>query len=209
MAFVLGRQIAATVPMKVAWCGATATSRRTYRVLQSSNGGASFPTTLSPSTTLTSTIRTLAVGPAYAWRVRTVDAANRAGPFVSSPASRVGRYEDSSTAIAFAAGWRVARSSTYSGRTERYATSTAATATLTLPAGSRAFAIVASRASARGQFQVWVDGVLVATISQKSSTSTTRMVLYGGSVSTSASHVVVIRPAGNGRIDIDAILTLR
>ena len=90
-----------------------------------------------------------------------------------------------------------------------FATSTAATATLALPAGTRAFAIVSSRASNRGSFRVYVDGNLVATVSQKVTKAVYQIVVYARSVTSTAPHTIVILPAGNGRIDLDAILTLQ
>jgi hypothetical protein len=40
---------------------------------------------------------------------------------------------------------------------------------------------------------------LVATVSQKSPGTTPRLALYAGAVTSSASHTVVIRPAGSER----------
>ena len=207
--FILGSKTSATVPVRVAWCGLTSTSAKTFRVVQSSNGGVSFPTTLYASTKLTSTTRSVTVGGNYAWRVRTVDGSRRVSAYATSLTSRVLRFQDTDASIVYTAGWSQLKSSSFSGGSELYATSTAATATLALPAGTRAFAIVSSRASNRGSFRVYVDGNLVATVSQKVTKAVYQIVVYARSVTSTAPHTIVILPAGNGRIDLDAILTLQ
>jgi hypothetical protein len=207
--FILGSKTSATVPLRVAWCGLTATSSRIYRVLQSSNGGVTFPSVVASATKLTSAIRSLTVGANYAWRVRTSDGAGRVSAYATSITSKVLRFDNTNPSIAYSAGWGLVKSSLFSGGSEVYATSAAASATLALPAGTRAFAIVSSRASNRGSFKVFVDGVLVATVSQKVSKTVYQIVVYSRAVTSTASHTIVIQPAGNGRIDLDAILTLQ
>jgi hypothetical protein len=71
------------------------------------------------------------------------------------------------------------------------------------------FAIAGPRTSSRGSFRVYVDGVLVATVSERASTTQYRKVLYVRALTPGVAHTIVIRPAGNGRIDLDAILTLQ
>jgi hypothetical protein len=56
---------------------------------------------------------------------------------------------------------------------------------------------------------VWVDGVAVATVSEKVSGATQyRKVLYVRGVSTGIAHTIRLVAVGNGRVDLDAILTL-
>ena len=56
---------------------------------------------------------------------------------------------------------------------------------------------------------MWVDGVNVATVSEKVSGATQyRKVLYVRGLSTGTSHTVRLVAVGNGRVDLDAILTL-
>ena len=207
--FILGSKTSATVPVHVAWCGLTQTSTRTFRVLQSSNGGHSFPSTLYASTKLTSTTRSLVVGANYAWRVRTIDGSRRVSAYATSLTSTVQRFQNTSPWIVYSAGWGLSKSANYSGGSEQYSSSATATATLALPADTRAFAVVSSKASNHGSFKIFVDGALVATVSQKVSKTAYQIVGYVRGVTSSAPHTIVFAPVGNGRIDLDAILTLQ
>jgi hypothetical protein len=193
----------------VGWCGLTSTSKRLFRVLQSSNGGASYGTTVYSSTTATSTTRSLSVGASYRFRVRTGDGAGRYSGYATSVTTKVLRFDDKSASIVYSSGWATASSSNYSSGTEHYATSSGASATFVLPASTRTFAIVGSRASTRGSYQVWVDDVLVGTVSQKASSSAYKVIQYVRSVTSTATHTIKLVPVGNGRIDLDAILAIQ
>ena len=118
--------------------------------------------------------------------------------------------QDSTTSsVRYSSGWTVARGSGYSGGTEHYATRTSASATYTVK-GARGFAIVSSKASTRGSIRVYVDGRLVATVSERSGTAY-KVVVYarGLTYGASTSHAIKLVPAGNGRVDLDAFVILR
>ena len=155
--------------------------------------------------------RTLATGTSYRWKVRTVDTAGRIGGYRASPATRLARIQDSRAEITYAGSWHAASTSAASGGTERYTSSAGASATVTV-GNVRAFAIVGPRSSHRGSFRVYVDGALVATVSERSAGSTTshRRVLYARSVTSGpgVTHTISLVAVGNGRIDLDAFLTL-
>ena len=73
--------------------------------------------------------------------------------------------------------------------------------------GVRSFAIVGPKSSTRGSIKVFVDGLLVKTVSERATTTVYRRVLYVRSL-TSGPHTIRIESAGGGRVDLDAILTL-
>jgi hypothetical protein len=211
--FVTNSTIGSTVPVRVAWCGvaASGSSVKSYRIEQGTNGGSTFPTVVTASTTGTSTTRNATPGTAYAWRARTTDSRNRAGAFAPSLTSKVAVIQDTSSAIHYSTGWSTATATRYSGHKEHATTRAGATATLTVT-NVRAIAIVASKAARRGTFHVYVDAVRVTTtaISEKASTAAWRRVLFVRGLTSGAgvSHTVTIRASGNGRVDLDAILTL-
>ncbi len=206
VSFIGGSVMSSTVPMRLSWCGVTATSARTYRIAQSTNGGATYPTTIISSTSATSSSRSLSVGTRYAWLARTTDSAHRTGPWAASASARLWRFQD--TQLTYRGTWHATTSSSYSGRTERYATSRSASASVVLPSSARAFAVVASKSPTRGSFRVYVDNVWVATVSERSSRAGFRIVLTAKGLVSGVSHTIKIVPYGNGRIDIDAILAL-
>jgi hypothetical protein len=208
---VAGSTIASTTPIRLSWCGVTksGTSVKAYRLQQSTNGGTTWPSTLASATTTASRTINAAVRTTYRWRVRTTDSAGRVGAYAASASSRIGRYQDSSTAIAYSSGWRSSSTSTASGGAVRFASRAGASAVIMLT-NVRQVGFVGPRSSTRGSFRVFVDGVLVATVSERASTAASRRVLYVRSLTSGAgvTHRIELRAVGNGRIDLDAILAL-
>ena len=204
--------IGSTVPLRVSWCGATAspTTVRGYTAQQSSTGGSTWPTAaILTATKATSSTRNLSVGATYQWRTRTIDSVGRTGAYRTSLTARIARYQENSTAITYAGTWGTSKSSSYSGGAERWTRTAGATATITLT-NARQFAIVGPRSSTRGSFRIYVDDVLVATVSERATKPITRRVLYVRSLTAGANvkHKIQVRAVGNGRIDLDAILSL-
>jgi hypothetical protein len=209
--FVTNSTMGTTIPMRVTWCGVTtsATSVRSHKVQQSSNSGSTYPTTLFTATTGKSTTRNLTKDDDYRWRIRTVDTAGRTGSYRSSLVSIVRRYQDNSSRITYSTGWGSSSAGTPSGGTERFTTSAGKSASITVT-NVRAFAIVGPKSSTRGSFKVFVDNVLVATVSETASATGYRRILYWKPLTsgTGISHSIRIESTSSARIDLDAILTL-
>ncbi len=124
---------------------------------------------------------------------------------------RVLLVQDSSTgSVKYGGTWGVWKSTRFSGGSERYASSTTASASYTV-VGARGFAIVSSTGTGRGTMRVYVDGKLVATVGQGASSTQYKRVIFARSLTFGAttSHTIKVVPAGNGRIDFDAIVILR
>jgi hypothetical protein len=209
--FVSGASISSKVPLRLNWCGITASSAtvRSYRVLQSTNAGSTFPKTVASATTARSITLPLSTNTNYAWKVRTTDSRGHVSAYPMTLLSRISLYQDTSPAITYSIGWKVATGSGYSGSKEHYTTMAGATATMTVT-NVRAIAIVASKASTRGSLRLYVDGILAATVSERSSTAAWRKILVARALSSGAgvTHQIQVQSLGNGRIDLDAILTL-
>ena len=209
LSFITGSTIGSTTPMKLSWCGALASGKlKSYRVDQSTNGGSSYKTLLK-ATKSTSSTRSLGTSTRYRWRAQTTDTRARKGSYRTSLVARLARVEDSSSSVVYAGSWLTHSTSSVSGGTEHYTTTAGASATVTVGTTARAFAIVGPRSSTRGSFQVYVDGVAVATVSEKVSGSTLyKRVLYTRSLTPGTTHTIAVVASGNGRVDLDAILTL-
>ena len=90
------------------------------------------------------------------------------------------------------------------------------TATLTT-AGARArttfsgrgIALVAPIGTTRGSAAIYVDGVYRGTVSFRSSTNRSRVVMYSTTFGALGTHSIDIRLTGNGRVDVDAFVILR
>ena len=211
LGFITNSTIGSTVPAKLNWCGITRSgySVHSYTVGQSTNGGTSYASKPIISSTATSSTRNLSLSTTYRWRARTIDSAHRTGSYRYSLTSRISRYQETSTAIAWAGSWGKSTSGSPSGGAEKYTTARGASATIYL-SNVRQFAVVGPRSTTRGSFEVWVDGSKVATISEHASSTVYRRVLYVRSLTSGAgvTHRIEIRAVGNGRIDLDAILSL-
>ena len=166
--FITNSTMGTTVPMKLSWCGVTAssTSVRSYRVYQSTNGGSTYPTKLFDATTARSSTRALSVSKDYRWKVRTLDKAGRSGLYRASLVSRITRIQNTSAAIVYTGTWATSTTSNASGGSEKYTSQTGAAATITVT-GVRSFAIVGPKSSTRGSIKVFVDGLLVKTVSER------------------------------------------
>ena len=211
LSFRTGSTVGKTIPMRLSWCGvpASGASVKSYRVAQGTNGGATFPSLIASATTSTHSTRKLAINTSYAWRVRTTDTKGRAGYWVASLTSRIRRYQENSSAIKYSSGWKTGSTSKFYGGKSRFTTKSGATATIHVT-NVRAFAIVATEASSRGKFYVYIDGSRRGPYTQKASKTGYRRVVYSAGLSSGAgvSHTITIKSASRSRIDIDAILTL-
>ncbi len=213
LGFRKGATMGSTIPMTLSWCGVvpSSASLRSYRIIQSTDAGSTFPGVISGATTSTASLRNLATNRTYAWKVRTADTNGQTGAYVPSLTSRLTRYQEKSSRFKYSSGWKTSSNKHYSGKKERYTTKKGATATITVT-NVRAFAIVASKAKGRGSFKVYVDGIRVTptAIKQASSKTRWRNVQYVRGLTSGAgvSHRITIKSATKARVDLDAILTL-
>ena len=56
---------------------------------------------------------------------------------------------------------------------------------------------------------MWVDGVLAATINLRSSKTLYRQLVFSRHFTTLGTHTIEMRPAGGGRVYLDAFLVYR
>jgi hypothetical protein len=71
--------------------------------------------------------------------------------------------------------------------------------------------VIAPESPGRGRAEVWIDGVLAATIDTYRSTTTPRQVMFTRTFTTSGTHtirMVVLGTSGRARVDLDAFLVL-
>ena len=154
--------------------------------------------------------RTFAVGHTYQLRVRALDAAGNASPWVASPATGSYLVQETSSRISRGGIWH-RRSAPYaSGGSVLYATHSGAWYGLTF--SGRGIAIIAPLAPGRTTFDVYLDGVKVARVSELASSYRARRILYAVTGLPAGSHkfrVVAEVTPGHQRMDLDALLVLR
>ena len=68
---------------------------------------------------------------------------------------------------------------------------------------------VATRTTSSGRAEVRIDGVLVGTVQLDRASTAYRQLVLGWHLSTMDWHTIEIRPLGDGRVDLDAIVILR
>ena len=141
----------------------------------------------------------------YQFRTRILDKKNHTA-YGYGPKFKVARTQNTSTSIHFSSGWTKTSKGSPSGGNSQTTTGKGKTATMTFT--GRGFAIVGTVGKGRGSFTVYVDGVKVTSSAVKTSSTKThdRRVLYARTTA-NGTHTIKVVTSGNGRVDLDAILT--
>lgn len=196
-----------TMNARISWSGSDAgTGIARYEIQVSVNGGA-FASTSLPTATSTSINRTLTDEKSYRFRVRATDKQGNVSAWVNGPAFKPGRIQNTSTSIKYGGPWATISTSSALGGSHRYASSLSASASITRTV--RDFGFVATKSPGSGSAQVWIDGVLAATIDLRSTSIKYRQLVFSRHFSTIGSHKLEIRPIGGGRVYLDAFLVMR
>jgi subtilisin family serine protease len=154
--------------------------------------------------------RTVALGHAYALRIRARDAAGNWSGWVESGTLSPGLSQDTSPSLVRSTGWARSRSTSMSGGTSLYATRRGVSMTRTFT--GRAIALVAPKGPQRGRAYIYIDGVRVTRISLYRSTRLNRVIVYTRTWSNSGPHslkVVHEGTKGRPRFDVDAFVIVR
>ena len=152
-----------------------------------------------------------AQGHTYYFQVRGFDVFGNPTAYSSVKSANVPLNENSA-AFTYSSGWSgVSATNRYLG-TYRYATT--AGRYLSGRADTSSFTVIGDKCAVCGQFRVYVDGVLKATVDTRASTTYPRQVLYAGStllggVKSHSIKIVVVGTAGRPRVDIDGIALSR
>ena len=175
-----------------------------YQVRQSIDGHAfSAPVGSSSS----SAVRQLVPGHAYRFSVRSVDGIGHIGPWMASQAFMPRAVAQSSPLVHYHGSWTTSTSTTWWGSTARSSSSAGATATYTFTGKSIAW--VGLKAYNRGKAQVFVNGVLKATVDLYSATTKKQVVVWSQTYSTSATRTITVKVLGTvhrPRVDVDGFI---
>jgi hypothetical protein len=203
-----------TVPVRISWGGSLAGSSGALFQVSQNVDGAGFETFASTTTT-TSFVRSLAFGHSYQFEVRVRDSGGNTSAWQVGPTFTPTLYQETSNLasakVTYSGTWSSQSSTAYSSGTAKYASVANASATFTAT-GVRSIGFVTTRATTRGWFKIYVDGVYKGTFSPSSAPTTYRMLFYQFSWSTAGNHnlkVVVVGTAGHPRVDVDAFVVLK
>jgi hypothetical protein len=192
--------------VRLAWTGADATSGvARYELAQSTDGGAW--TTVSSALGVPTLDRLLSPSHTYRFRVRAVDRAGNTGAWMSGPTFRLTAYSELNGRLRYTGTWTTSSSTVYWGGRVRSASRAGARATIAVT--GRSVEWVARKGPTRGRAQVYVNGVLVATVDLYASTYQNQRVAWAANWSTSATRTISIRvlgTSGRPRVDVDAFV---
>jgi hypothetical protein len=119
-------------------------------------------------------------------------------------------YEETSSVFAWSSGWTRSTAPGSSGGAIRSASAPGATATVRFT--GRSVGWYARRGPGQGFAQVWVDGVLLATVNLEATAVQPSLAVYRRTWSSSGAHTLKIRVLGTlGRpaVEVDAVEVVR
>lgn len=206
--FIVGSAVTSTglIPTRFSWSAEDAVSGiARYEAAITTDDGAHTPLELNLATPALTV--NLAAGHTYRFRIRAVDVAGNNGPWLYGKRLVVNAYQEGSSRFTWKGAWsRPSKAGYWSGR-ER--ASAAAGARVTFTSTGRDLAWIGSLGASRGSAAVYVDGLLVQTVSLHSSITYKRRVITTLSWSTAANRkieIVVSGSAAHPRVDLDAFV---
>ncbi|HYK96123.1 MAG TPA: fibronectin type III domain-containing protein [Candidatus Dormibacteraeota bacterium] len=197
-----------TARVTTSWSACDADGIKSYVLQRQVNGGAWAGVSL-PTATTTAINQGLTFGTTYRFRVVATDKTGVATSYVYGSSFKPIVSDNTSTAIRYAGSWGTATSGSYYGGHARDASAAGASATFWFTGSSVAW--ITYKSTGRGSATIYVDGVLRATVSLYSTTTTAKAQVYAFNWATSGSHsirIVVAGTAGHPRVDVDAFLRL-
>jgi len=197
-----------TVRVKETWGACDADGISSFKLQRQVSGGSWSTMTLS-SATATKIYQSLTKGKVYRYRVRATDKTGLTSTYAYSPSFKAVVSDETSSLLSYAGAWSIGTYSAYFGGHDRYTKAAGASATYTFTGSSAAW--VSKKSSSRGSAQVYVDGVLVATINLYATTATNRAQVFAFNWGTNGTHtirIVNLATSGHPRIDLDAMVRL-
>jgi hypothetical protein len=199
---------ATSFSVREAWSGSDAGVGLLRFELQRQVDGGSWTAQALPTPLTTSINPNFGIGHVYHYRVRGVDKNGNVSGWKYGQYLNASRYEETSSLVTYVGTWTLSPlNSANSGGFTKYAFGGSKTATFTVTA--RDFAFVAPVSSTRGTARIYLDGVLVGTISEANASTLYRRVLWSHHFTSLASHTLRVYVTGTGRIDVDCFLALR
>lgn len=195
--------------VKVSWGGTdTGSGIASYDVARSYNGGTY--TTIASATTATSIDWTMTPGYSYRFRVRARDKAGNVGAWVYGSTWYPVLTQNSSSSVVYTGSWATTSNAENSGASAK--SSTAAGASVSYTFTGRAVAWVTTLRPEAGAVQVWVDGVLAATVDTFADAAAYRQIVFSKAWTSYATHtikLVVVGTADHPLAELDAFEVIR
>jgi hypothetical protein len=161
-------------------------------------------------TTSTTLIFVLNQGHSYRFRVRARDVAGNVGAWVYTSTWTGSLLQNTSTSLVYAGTWATSSDAANSGGSVRSATSPGASVSYAF--SGRAVAWLTTLRPDAGAVQVWVDGILEATVDTHADATAYRQIVFSKAWASYASHtikLVVVGTAGHPTGVLDAFEVIR
>jgi hypothetical protein len=206
----------ADIPVKVTWSATDAlTGVAAYELQESTNGGTSWsPVTLPTPTTTTMTFDLAPGSTQYRFRERATDGVGNRSSFATGPTFRVSLHQETSPPVTLTSQWLTVNDPNASGGAMVRAFQAGEMATFNTTS-ARHLAWVARKGPNAGIAEVYVDGVLEATVDLYSASIRNQRVVFSKKVSAGDPHEMVIKVTGTknpassaANIFLDAIARL-
>ncbi|MEP7378043.1 MAG: choice-of-anchor D domain-containing protein [Chloroflexota bacterium] len=152
----------------------------------------------------------LTPGHAYTFRVKADDNATNACNWVVGPRLSLKTYQEANWAVTYKGKWIKKTGQSFWGGATKASVKSGATASVTFT--GRSFGWVTMYGPDRGKAEVYVNGVLAATVDLYSPTATSKVVAWAGSWDTASARTVTIKvlgTSGRPRVDLDAFLIIK
>jgi len=194
------------VPIRAAWTGSDVGSGIDHYLLWLSKDGGGW-TSLSTSLTSSSYLSRLASGHTYRFAVRPVDRAGNVGAVRAGSTFRLTAIQQTTSAVHYRGTWATSTSTMWWGGTAKSSSTKGSTATYTYTGKSIAW--VGLKGYNRGKAQVYVNGVLKATVDLYSGTTLRQRIIWSANYTTSATRTITIKvlgTSGRPRVDVDGFI---
>jgi hypothetical protein len=197
------------VPVRLTWSGSDAGSGvGPYAVSRSTDGHPYV--SVSTALTGTSLTRNLSTGHTYGFAIRATDKVGNTGAWAYGSVFRVTAISQASSAVHYHGTWATSTSTTWWGGTARWSSMKGSTVSYTFT--GKSIALVGLKAANRGKANVYVNGVLNATVDLYSATTLRQRIVWSANYATSATRTVTIKvlgTSGRPRVDIDGFVVVR
>lgn len=193
----------AALPITVSWSATDAGAGvKSYDVKRRKDGAAYK--VIASAISGTSLNTTMKAGHSYRFKVRARDNAGNVSSWTGSYAWGASLAQQTSGSVTYTGTWSSESVAAYSGGSARYATAAAASASYSF--SGRSVAWVTRLAPTSGAVQVFVDGVLAATVDTTAPSTSERVVAFSKSWSSYGAHtikLVVVGTTDRPRVDLD------
>ncbi len=204
---VLQGALGSQVRIRLGWTAVDPGSGITSFQLQRSLDGKAFTTIGPPSASAKTFDWGLTPGRLYRFRIRATDREGNRSTYIAWPDLTPTVHQETSSLAKYTGSWTVSRNTKMSGGGGRYTSSS--TRRFAFAFTGRNVAWVATKTTSSGRAQVFIDGVYQRTVNLDAGATTYRQIVFSKSYPTKGPHTMEIRPLGDGRVDVDAIVVLR